>query len=262
MRGFNKELKHEVADPIHYWWNLGENAVELNDWLGRTVHIHYEGQKQCVACGRKVKKLYQNGYCFPCVTTLAETDLCIVKPHECHFHLGTCRDEAFAANQCMASHYVYVSLSSQPKVGLTRKNREWIRWIDQGASAAVILAEVETRKKAGELEMTIAQRLPDKTDWRKMVRGVTEEVDLAALCDELADWLALEWKPYLRPVRKVHRFEYPAIPGRVPKTVSWSAEREDVKGTLIGLRGQYLLFDNGVFNVRKHAGLLLRAAAD
>src|SRR5579875_2619879 len=132
------------------------------------MNLSFTGEKACIICGRKVKKLYQSGYCFPCVTTLAECDLCIVKPHECHFHKGTCRDESFAMTHCMIPHYVYLAFSSGFKVGLTRKGREFTRWIDQGASQAVLLAEVPTRKMAGEMEMAIAEHISDKTDWRKM----------------------------------------------------------------------------------------------
>ncbi|WP_153944945.1 DUF2797 domain-containing protein, partial [Acinetobacter baumannii] len=69
---------------------------------------------------------------------------------------------------CMIPHYVYLALSSGVKVGLTRKNNEKKRWVDQGAVRAIPIAEVPTRKMAGELEVYLTQYVADKTDWRKM----------------------------------------------------------------------------------------------
>ena len=257
MKGINRELTHSVATPIEYRWRLGDEEQRVNDWLGRRVKISYCGEKRCIACGRRVRKLYQSGYCFPCATTLAETDLCIVRPHECHFHLGTCRDEQFAAAQCMIPHIVYLGVSSQAKVGLTRKNRQFIRWIDQGAVRAMALAEVPTRRAAGELEVEIARDLPDRTDWRKLVRGETTDVDLPRLGVEVAEKLPDVWRAYVIAERTVHEFAYPMLPGVVPKARSLSLEDGAVAGEVVGVRGQYLLFADGALHVRKHAGLLL-----
>ncbi len=258
MRGFNSELTHQADTTIRYFWTLGDEQVEISDMLGRQVNIRFQGEKRCIACGRKVSKLYQNGYCFPCVTTLAETDLCIVKPHECHHHLGTCRDNEFAATHCMIPHYVYLAVSSHAKVGLTRKHREFTRWVDQGAVRAMLIAELPTRKMAGELEMEIAKTMPDKTDWRKMVQGKADDVNLRELANAVEEQLPDEWRSYLLPERVVHEFEYPFLAGEpAPKAKSMNAEKEQISGRLIGIRGQYLLFPEGVFQVKKHSGMLL-----
>lgn len=266
MRGFIRGLHHThtSGEPISYFWTIDGQECAVNSWLGKTLAISFLGEKRCIVCNRKVTKLYQNGYCFPCVTSLPETDLCIVKPETCHFHLGTCRDESFGTTQCMIPHYVYLGVSSQPKVGLTRKNRQFIRWVDQGAVRALLLAEIPTRKAAGELEVTIGEHLPDKTDWRKMICGVTSDVDLLHLADEVVARLPQEWKPYLLPDREVHTFEYPRLSAdRIPKAKSFSLDKTPViEGELIGIRGQYLLFDHGAMNIRKHAGFLCEITAE
>ncbi len=258
MRGFTKELTHQADTAVRYFWTLGDEQIEISDMLGRQLNIRFLGEKRCIACGRKVNKLYQGGYCFPCVTTLAETDLCIVKPHECHHHLGTCRDNEFAAAHCMIPHYVYLAVSSHAKVGLTRKHREFTRWVDQGAVKAVLIAELPTRKMAGELEMEIAKGMPDKTDWRKMVQGKVEDVDLIELASKVEERLSDEWRSYLLKERMVHEFVYPVLSNEPePKAKSLNAEKDEVSGRLIGIRGQYLLFPDGVFQVKKHSGMLL-----
>ncbi len=259
MKGFANGLTHTFNQPIQYQWNLGEKQIVMNDWIGKQIHIQYLGEKRCVACGRKVNKLYQGGYCYPCVTTLAETDLCIVKPHECHFALGTCRDETFAATHCMIPHYVYLAVSSQVKVGLTRKQREWIRWIDQGAVRAMLFAELPTRKLAGELEMEVAKELPDKTNWRKLLQGVTADINVIEVAAQIKARLPESWSTYLLDAMPVHDFSYPVLPNFTPKARSISLEKQDIDDILIGIRGQYLLFEQGGVNVKKHAGMLLEA---
>jgi hypothetical protein len=257
MRGIIAGLEHEVDEPIHYTWQVGPDCIDLTKSLGQRMRVRFVGEKRCIACQRKVSKLYQGGYCFPCVTTLAETDLCIVKPHECHHHLGTCRDDAFAQRHCMIPHTVYLACSSHAKVGITRAGRELTRWVDQGAIAALALACVPTRKMAGELEVEIAQSVADKTDWRKMVRGLHETVDLPALASTVAERIAPIWRPYLVHGAVVQNLYYPVLADRVPKAVSWSLDKTEASGQLIGVRGQYLLFDEGVLNVKKHAGMLV-----
>src|ERR1700730_3521352 len=177
-QGFLRALKHLPKAPVQYSLTIGDNQVALNPFIGSVISLEFLGNRSCVACGRKVKKLYNSGYCYPCFISLAECDLCIVKPHECHFDQGTCRDEEFGLSHCMIPHYVYLAFSNHVKVGLTRKNRELIRWVDQGAIRAIPIAELPTRKLAGELEVAIGQYIPDKTDWRKMIKGEYSEINL------------------------------------------------------------------------------------
>lgn len=254
---FLRELTHHMDEYVHYNLRTDQSEIGLHKALGETVSISHSGVKQCIRCGRKVKKLYQNGYCYPCVTTLAECDLCIVKPHECHHHLGTCRDEEFANQHCMIPHYVYLAFSSHVKVGLTRKGRQLTRWVDQGALAAILVAELPTRKHAGELEVEIGAFLSDKTDWRKMLAGEMDEtIDLRAVKQEVLERISSQWNSYcLTDVDYVHRFVYPRQEGFSPKLTSLSLDKTPlVEGVLRGIKGQYLLFDDGVFNVKKHAG--------
>jgi len=255
--GFLRELRHRVKEEVHYEIFTDTQSTSLYGELGREVKIAHSGEKACIHCGRRVKKLYQNGYCFPCVTSLAQCDLCIVKPHECHFHLGTCRDEQFANQQCMIPHYVYLALSSHVKVGLTRKGRQMTRWVDQGAVSAMLVAEVRTRKEAGELEIEIGKFMSDKTNWRKMLVGeVPTGINLRELKEELFQRVSSRWEPYfLKEENTVYDFVYPREVGFVPKLTSLSLDKTPVvEGVLRGIKGQYLLFDHGVFNVKKHAG--------
>ena len=46
----------------------------------------------------------------------------------------------------LAPHYVYLANSSGIKVGITRESQGEKRWMDQGASQAILLAEVPNRR--------------------------------------------------------------------------------------------------------------------
>lgn len=253
VTGFLQELEPTWAEPVQYALRVGDVRIPLNTRLGSRLEIRRLRQKACRHCGRRVSKLYQNGYCYPCVTTLAECDRCIIQPHLCHYHEGTCRDESFARRNCMIPHYVYLALSSHVKVGVTRKNRALQRWIDQGAVAALPVAEVPSRKQAGELEAAAAEFLSDRTDWRKMLRGEVEWEDLPVVRDRLRKMLGARFEPFWIDVPAV-RLAYP-VAGRPPTVRSLSLDRrEAVEGVLLGVQGQYLLLDAGVFHVKKHTG--------
>jgi len=263
LRGLRHTVSEDSANGqvIHYQVNYEianrDEQMNLNPAIGKRIRIEFAGERSCIQCGRKVRKLYQNGYCFPCVTTLAECDLCIVKPHQCHYHLGTCRDPQFGDTQCMIPHYVYLADSSGVKVGLTRKGRQLTRWVDQGATSAMLFAEVPTRKMAGELEMEIAKHLPDKTDWRKMLRDTGDnDVDLRTIREEIIQWLNPDYHPYvLKENTGVVRFRYPRDELWTPMVKSITLDKQPILEALItGVKGQYLILDTGVFNVRRHAG--------
>lgn len=252
-----RELEPSLAETVDYQIRLANLSIPINEWIGQCVKIQFTGEKRCIACGRAANKLFQNGYCFPCVRSLAECDLCIVKPHECHHHLGTCRDNSFAEKNCMIPHYVYLAWSSGFKVGLTRKGRQIKRWMDQGATQAILVAEVPTRRQAGELEMEIAKHMKDKTDWRKMLREEqSPDRSIQDLRQEVISRLGEDFLEYIIPD------EVLATTICYPREVSFQVNLKsanldkdnEFSGTLRGIKGQYLLFDEGVFNVKKHAG--------
>ncbi len=249
---------HGKGKPVDYYLKLNEDQIPLNELLGQDVTITYLGQKNCIACGRKTNKTFNNGYCYPCFTQLPENDLCIVKPHVCHYDQGTCRDSSFGETYCMIPHYVYLAVSSDVKVGLTRKNNQLKRWVDQGAIRAIPIAEVPTRRMAGELEVHLSQYLPDKTNWRKMLKGDVNEVDLLALRDEVYGYFPEQFKPYQLREDEWVDITYPMLE-TLDKINSISLDKqESVGGKLIGVKAQYLIFDKGVFQVKKHAGYQVR----
>lgn len=240
--------------PIRYSLSIGDEKIGLNEWIGENIRLTYKQEIRCHACGRITKKSFNSGYCFPCFKSLPENDLCIVKPHECHYELGTCRDSSFGDTHCMVPHYVYLALSSGVKVGLTRKTNVPKRWIDQGAVQAIPIAELPTRKMAGELEFALSQVLPDKTNWRKMLKGDLEIADLFEVLRSVQPHVPESFRRYMLEETELLEFIYP-IAEEIGKITSFSFDKEEViEGRLIGIKGQYVLLDNGVINVRKHTG--------
>jgi hypothetical protein len=252
--GFIQGFVHQYEDPVQYRLKLDEEVIPVNEWIGRIVRVATLGRIECVHCGRSIKKTYNSGYCYPCFTRLPENDLCIVKPHECHYHLGTCRDPEWGEAYCMIPHYVYLALSSGIKVGLTRKNNEKKRWVDQGAVRAIPIAEVPTRKIAGELEVYLTQYVADKTDWRKMLKGEVELVDLLELREEIYGYFPEEYKQYILREDEWMEFVYPSLE-RIQKVKAYNLDKQPiVEDRLLGIKGQYFIFENGVLNIRKYCG--------
>jgi hypothetical protein len=250
--------------PVKYRLPIGATELPLNDLLGHTVRLEYGGEIACIACGQRTKKSFNQGYCYRCFTTLAQCDICIVKPELCHFAKGTCREPEWALSHCMQPHYVYLANSSGLKVGITRASQVPTRWLDQGASQALLCLRAPSRYHAGLLEVALKRFVADRTDWRKMLTSDPDPHDLPAQRDELlgrcADVVsqlnaAAEDPPIADlPEEESRSFSYPIL--QYPKKVS-SLNLDKtalIEGTLLGIKGQYLILDTGVLNIRKFAG--------
>jgi len=259
MLGTLKKMRVERNEPVDYFLPLGDIHVPLQPFIGQTLHLHYTGEIYCTHCGRKTSKSFNQGYCFPCVKKLAQCDMCILKPETCHYHLGTCREPEWGEANCMISHIVYLANSSGLKVGITRETQIPTRWIDQGATQALPIFRVGSRYQSGLIEVLLAQHVADKTNWQALVKGDAEPIDLAAARDRLLAQCGTELAQLQARFPgqiealdlPVESFVYPVLnyPAKV-KALSFDTAT-DVSGTLTGIKGQYLLLDTGVINIRK-----------
>ena len=255
-------MKTSLVDgKANYVLSLGGELIEMNSLVGRQIELSFSGDINCSNCGQKTNKSFSQGYCFPCARSLARCDMCIMKPETCHHHLGTCREPEWGLSNCFSSHVVYLANSSGPKVGITRETNMPGRWIDQGAISALPILKVNSRIDSGKVESALKPFIADKTNWRKMLTNEVGQTDLIAkktellseipdLIEELgAKWLDDETINISYPVIK-----YPT------KIVSLSFDKTpNISGILEGIKGQYLLLDSGVLNLRKfssyHIGL-------
>jgi len=260
--GHLNKLRVTAADPIQYELPLGDQYIPLNPVLGHVCKLTFSGHIQCIHCQRQIKKSYNQGYCFPCVQRLAACDICIVRPEKCHYAAGTCREPDWAQTHCFTPHIVYLANTSGLKVGITRQSNLPTRWIDQGAIQALPLLQVTQRHHAGLLESLIAKTVNDKTNWRNMLKGLAPPLDLPAQRDTLLtqhenaiqnlcgedgdDWESETGNPI--------DFHYPILQTPDKVTALNLDKTPEIEGTLLGIKGQYLLLDIGVLNIRKYAG--------
>ncbi len=248
---------HE-SGHVFYHLRLADKEIPINDFVGQTIKLNYLGTIHCIHCGRKTNKSFSQGYCFPCFRSLPETDMCIVKPEQCHFDQGTCRDAAWGEKHCMIDHTIYLANSSGLKIGITRSFQQETRWMDQGAIQALPIARVKKRKDAGLVEVAVKQRVSDKTNWRKMLKGEVEEIDLVSHRDQLKDLLPDGIDVEFLADENVRNFTYP-VKIFPKKIVSYNFDKNpEIQDELQGIKGQYLIFAGGVINMRKFAGYDVR----
>jgi hypothetical protein len=263
MQGTLKKMQTRHNDVVEYSLPLGEDLLSLNPYLGNRIELHFTGNIFCTSCGRKTKKSFAQGHCFPCMKRLAACDMCIMKPETCHYYEGTCREPEWGEANCMAPHVVYLANTSGLKVGITRGTQTPTRWMDQGATQALPIYQVSTRLLSGLIEITLTDHIADKTNWRALLKGDNEPLDLPALRDGLkpqisdqVQEISRKWpSEIIKEIdAEVLTFNYPV--NVFPEKISSHNfdKNPSVYGTLNGIKGQYLLLDTGVINIRKFTG--------
>lgn len=254
---------------VEYKFILDRSEIDLPFRLGEEVEIEATGNIHCVSCGVKTPKSYSQGHCFKCFKTKVACDMCIMKPETCHYHLGTCREDSFAHEVCFQPHIVYLANSSALKVGITRLGQMPTRWLDQGATQALPIMQVGSRRLSGQLEIMFGSQVADKTDWRKLLKGEAEPLNLIEIRERLIE----EFAPKIQSIRNEfsqnlefnetiellenelpREFVYPV--NQYPEKIkSHNLDKTPIiRGKLQGIKGQYLILDTGVINIRKYTG--------
>lgn len=244
------------GEEVSYALHLGLSTVPLADRIGRTFTIRFTGARTCMSCGKRVKKFYGQGLCYPCLKDAPEASECIVRPELCRAHLGEGRDAAWEQEHHNTEHFVYLSQTGGIKVGVTRATQIPVRWIDQGAVLAVLIARTPYRQLAGLVEVALKAHFADKTDWRKMLQQVVPDTDaLLRARDHALTGVPEELRPYMLVDARPQVLAYP-LHETLPKITSVSFDKlPEITGTLLGIKGQYLLWKDGrVLNVRNHSG--------
>ena len=252
-----KKMHTELHDEVNYTLDIHGIDHKMNGYIGKEIKIEWSGIVIC-QCGKKSDKFYRSGYCYKCFWESPLASQSIFKPELCTAHLGVEeRDLKWEKEFQIAPHYVYLANSSGIKVGITRGTQGVIRWMDQGASQAILLAEVPNRRFSGDIEVSLKRFVSDVTNWRKMLSGTPDSVDLVKMKQELSIHVPEELKQYILPDNTVTEIIYPVT--QYPKKIkSIKLERTPIiEGTLLGIKGQYLLLDGDrVFNIRSHEGFI------
>ena len=269
MKGFIQKMRVEHHDPVDYYLKLDDD-IHLNDYLGHRLTLTWTGDIQCISCRKNTNKSFSQGHCYQCFAKLASCDLCVVSPERCHYDQGTCRDPAWGESFCMQPHIVYIANSSGIKVGITKEANLPARWIDQGAVQALPVIAVHTRQQSGFVEVAFKAHISDKTQWQRMLKADDRQVDMGEERDRLLVDVAeeidvLRGRFGIQAVQPIETetqvFHYPVQQYPTHVTSMSFDKTPVVEGTLFGIKGQYLMFDVGVINLRKFTGYEISFAA-
>lgn len=121
---------------------------------------------------------------------------------------------------------------------------------------------VSTRQQSGFVEDLFRSQVADKTSWRALLKGEAVSVDLAEVRDQLFDSCAeglqglqgLQERFGLQAIQTIADVEpleirYP-VEQYPAKIVNFNLDKNPIaEGTLLGIKGQYLIFDTGVINL-------------
>lgn len=254
------KMRTELANPVNYYLPVGEQEVAMNELVGKEIALHFSGQINCISCGKVTKTSFNQGFCYNCLQTAPEASESVVRPELSKSHLGIARDMEWAEKHDLIDHFVYLAVSNEVKVGVTRNHQIPTRWIDQGASFAIKVAKTPNRHIAGIIEVFLKKHFTDKTNWRAMlINEVAENTDLLKEKQNALRLLPSELQKYAETDNEITRIEYPvnAFPKNV-KSVGFD-KQPSIEGVLAGIKGQYLIFENNtVLNIRKHNGYFLK----
>jgi len=263
FNGVITKMLTEYSNPIQYYLELNSNFINVNQLLNKKIEIVFE-KYQCLTCGKN-KKIFRQGNCYDCFYKSANVGEWIIKPELSKAHLNIeDRDLEYEKKIQLQNHIVYLALSSNVKVGVTRQPQIPTRWIDQGASKAIAIVETPNRYLAGITEVALKQHVSDKTSWQKMLKNEIGEVDLLEKKQELFQYIPRETKKYfLENNTTIFNLEYPVIQYPTKIKSLRLDKTPTIKGVLKGIKGQYLIFEDGsVFNVRNNEGFVISLKID
>lgn len=253
------KMRTENGEPIQYYLS----DVHLNSYIGKTIRLEFDGTINCVVCGKKIPKTYGQGFCYPCFSESPENAECIIRPELCEGHLGKGRNPEWEYHHHVKEHLVYFSFTNEIKVGVTRSTQMPTRWIDQGAVAAMIIAQTPYRKLAGQIEVAFKSFMKDKTTWHLMLQDTKVFPEfLIGEKERLFSTLPDELQIYAVTNNEVHNFQYPVLSYPAQLQQINLSKQALVEQKLVGIKGQYFIFENGdVLNIRNHSGYKVRIAS-
>ncbi len=253
-----KRMPTELVYPVNYFLDADDDFIIVNNLLEKNVKISFD-RYQCLSCGQDIP-VFAQGMCKKCYFESPQAGEWVMKPELSRAHLGIeDRDLAFEESVQLQPHIVYLAKTSDIKVGVTRKSQIPYRWIDQGAEETLPILETPNRFLAGQAEVIIKQHISDKTDWRKMLKGIKTNKDILQVRKEIKKHLTGNLLEYWLGDNTPVHISYPVL--KYPEKVKSLNLKKipEFEGNLTGIKGQYFIFDDGsVFNVRNHAGFVVQ----
>lgn len=257
FEGVLKKMSTHLERPIQYYLRLGGDLIHCNALIGCQIQIKHTGY-QCVECGND-EKIFRMGFCKNCFFSSPYASGTIIRPELSRAHLGQQERNLEVEQQIqLVPHTVYLAYSGEVKVGVTRSAQIPTRWIDQGATFAVAIAQTENRYEAGMIEVALKQKLSDRTNYKKMLLEEYESsVDLENFRAESQHLFPEEFSRFFNNEQPVVSLDYPyTAPARI-QTLSLEKDAH-YKGKLLGIKGQYFVFEDGTaLNIRGHEGFIV-----
>lgn len=256
-----RKMATELSDVVQYGLRLydvleRQEPIPFNEAVGKDIHIEFQHEIHCVVTGKKIKKAFGEGMSYDAFMNSPQASPSIIRPELSRIHEGIAlRDFEWEMRNHMTPHTVYLAQTAGVKVGVTRNTQVPTRWIDQGAVKAIRLAETPYRQAAGLIEVALKDHISDKTSWQKMLKGEMEDRDMHELKEEMSQLVPAALQQYLSPNDNLVEITYPVL-ANPPKVKSIKLDKVPlIEKKLMGIKGQYLMFDDGtVMNVRSHSG--------
>ena len=253
FEGVLTKMESEFSEPIQYYLVFETDFLNINQLLEKTITLQFI-KYQCLNCGLD-KPIYRQGFCKSCFFDIPQAADWVLRPELSTAHLDKeDRDLEYEKKVQLQPHIVYLANSSNVKVGVTRKSQIPTRWIDQGAVEAVLLAETPYRQAAGLIEVSLKKHIADKTNWRNMLKNeFTNSMGILEMKKNLVSLIPDDLKQFISDKNEVTKINFPVI--QYPqKLTSLNLDKVPViEKKLMGIKGQYLIFDdNTVINLRSH----------
>lgn len=260
----------DAQGQVQYAWCSSDildaqPPLDMQDAVGQPIRIESQGAIHCTVSGKRIRKTYGDGMSFDAFQNSPLAVESIIRPELSRIHEGIAlRDAEWEEQHHNQPHAVYLSRTSGIKVGVTRETNIPSRWIDQGASGALVFARTPYRQLAGLIEVAMKAHFADKTQWRAMLtagnpdRADIEE-ELQNALDDAYENCPAEFEDFLVDEDDITSLTYPAV-GFPDKVQSVKLDTTPVvEGRLSAIKGQYFLLEDGrVFNVRRHSGYRVR----
>ena len=255
--GVLTKMQTEFLEPIQYYLVFENDFIHVNQLINKSIAIKLVGH-QCLSCGLD-RPIFRQGFCRTCFFEKPLAGDWIMRPELSKAHLDQeDRDLAYEKQVQLQPHIVYLANSSNVKVGVTRKSQVPTRWIDQGAHEAIEIVEVPNRYLAGITEVALKDHVSDKTNWRKMLKNEIEDVDLLEWRNTLKTYIPEEVQDYFIENNNETHLSFPVEQYPIKPNSLNLQKQIEYSGRLVGIKGQYLIFeDNTVFNIRANEGLVV-----
>ena len=121
------------------------------------------------------------------------------------------------------------------------------------------MAQTSNRYEAGLIEVALKKQVSDRTIWQRMLKNeYPRDINLITEKQRLVEFVPDNLKSYISKDDEVPDMNFPVneYPEKI-KSLNFDKHRE-IYGVLWGIKGQYLIFDDGsVLNIRRHNGYLI-----